>query len=361
MLVLAAVLVLGVSAFMVSALNKAPSEATVNRHYNARVLQQAKEALVGYVAKEVLDLSEDIPGRLPCPESPGDAGGDFEGAIAVDPGIVRDMLGPDRKPQGVTIRIGATDGAQTEVISGLDAGREVWLCFANGRQAGELQMRLGTSHQMRRTVGHLYGLPDLLEEHFSRLVDYQFTAGMEDELDSISRGELEHVEYLRRFYFGNGEPGLKELLENKSEEVDARDVCTIEIGVPEGEDPVVVRVGRYGPYVQLGEDEDEGGKPKRSSVWPTIDPDAVTLSDGHLVRLWVLVLDDEPHDDGPCDELFPARHAVEGIAVEEQEVDLAGHLPQRRQPLLDVRCDGGEALSIPAVGQLGAGGRRLPV
>jgi hypothetical protein len=95
MLVLAAVLVLGVSAFMVSALNQAPDAATVNRQYNARVLHQAKDALIGYVAKEVLDLSEDIPGRLPCPESPGDAGGDFEGRAAniCAPGFANKTVG----------------------------------------------------------------------------------------------------------------------------------------------------------------------------------------------------------------------------------------------------------------------------
>ena len=62
----------------------------------------------------------------------------------------------------------------------------------------------------------------LLKRHLPELVDYEFTAGMEDELDAISRGELGHVEYLRRFYFGNGDTGLKELLENKVDEVDAR-------------------------------------------------------------------------------------------------------------------------------------------
>ena len=82
MLLLAAVLVLGVSAFMVSALNQTPDPATLNRNYNARVLQQAKDALIGYVVKEVLDLTENVPGRLPCPESPGDAGGDLEGRAA---------------------------------------------------------------------------------------------------------------------------------------------------------------------------------------------------------------------------------------------------------------------------------------
>jgi DNA topoisomerase-1 len=110
----------------------------------------------------------------------------------------------------------------------------------------------------------------LLERHLPELIDYEFTAGMEDELDAISRGELAHVDYLRRFYFGNGDTGLKELLENKVDEVDARAVCTIPIGTPEGEEPVVVRVGRYGPYLQQGED-------RRASLPEDLPPDELSL------------------------------------------------------------------------------------
>ncbi len=111
----------------------------------------------------------------------------------------------------------------------------------------------------------------LLERHLPGLVDYEFTAGMEDELDAISRGELGHIEYLHRFYFGNGDTGLKELLESKVDEVDARDVCTIAIGTPEGEkDPVVVRVGRYGPYLEQGEG-------RRASLPEDLPPDELTL------------------------------------------------------------------------------------
>jgi DNA topoisomerase-1 len=110
----------------------------------------------------------------------------------------------------------------------------------------------------------------LLERHLPELIDYEFTAGMEDELDAISRGELAHVDYLRRFYFGNGDTGLKELLENKVDEVDARAVCTIPIGTPEGEEPVVVRVGRYGPYLQQGAD-------RRASLPEDLPPDELSL------------------------------------------------------------------------------------
>ena len=75
-----------------------------------------------------------------------------------------------------------------------------------------------------------FAVSHLLEAHLPDLVDYQFTAEMEDELDAISRGELNHLDYLKRFYLGNAHPGLKQQLSNKVTEIDARDVCRIFIG-----------------------------------------------------------------------------------------------------------------------------------
>ena len=79
-----------------------------------------------------------------------------------------------------------------------------------------------------------FAVSQLLEEHLPDLVDYQFTAEMEDDLDAISRGEMNHLDYLRMFYFGNEHPGLKQLLQDKVDEIDARDVCRISIGRPKG-------------------------------------------------------------------------------------------------------------------------------
>ena len=119
-----------------------------------------------------------------------------------------------------------------------------------------------------------FAVSQLLEKHLPDLVDYQFTAEMEDELDAISRGETEHVEYLNGFYFGNEHPGLKQQLDNKAEEIDARDVSRILIGKPEGEgpaaEPVYVRVGRFGPFVEQG---DRGGRAS-PRTWP---PDELTF------------------------------------------------------------------------------------
>jgi DNA topoisomerase-1 len=100
----------------------------------------------------------------------------------------------------------------------------------------------------------------LLEEHFGELVDYEFTARMEDDLDDIASGEKQTVPWLKRFYFGgngkNGDAkvlGLRDMVSSKLEEIDAREVNTLVLGKDvEGRD-VAVRVGRFGPYLQRGE------------------------------------------------------------------------------------------------------------
>jgi DNA topoisomerase-1 len=119
-----------------------------------------------------------------------------------------------------------------------------------------------------------FAVSGLMEKHLPDLVDYQFTAEMEDELDAISRGELGHVEYLRTFYFGNTHPGLKQQLTDKVDEIDAREVSRILIGTPsDGKDApkesVFVRVGRYGPFLEQGE--------RRVSLPEEMPPDEVTL------------------------------------------------------------------------------------
>jgi DNA topoisomerase-1 len=86
----------------------------------------------------------------------------------------------------------------------------------------------------------------LLERHFAHLVDYEFTARMEDALDQIAAGQSGRVPWLRRFYFGtDGEEGLKDLVSDLGE-IDARDVSSFPLA---GSD-IVIRVGRYGPYLE---------------------------------------------------------------------------------------------------------------
>ncbi len=117
----------------------------------------------------------------------------------------------------------------------------------------------------------------LLEQHFGRLVDYSFTASMEDDLDVIAGGQGNSVEWLTRFYFGakDGKEGglakqggLKTLTTDRLDEIDAREVNSIVIGRTEDGQEAVVRVGKYGAYVQVGD--------KRASLPDDLAPDELT-------------------------------------------------------------------------------------
>jgi DNA topoisomerase I len=110
-----------------------------------------------------------------------------------------------------------------------------------------------------------FAVVKLLENHFPQLVDYEFTARMEDDLDEIASGDEARTAWLQRFYFGeDGDAGLKELVEGRLAEIDAREVNTVELP---GSD-IVVRVGRYGPYLERGTD--------RQTLPPDIAPDELT-------------------------------------------------------------------------------------
>lgn len=125
-----------------------------------------------------------------------------------------------------------------------------------------------------------FAVINLLEQHLSELVDYDFTAKMEDCLDAIAQGERESVPWLHDFYFGGGksngnhvtEVGLKSLLSSAGEDIDPRQVSAIPIGKTEKGDNVVVRVGRYGAYVQIGDSD------LRATVPDDIPPDEVTVA-----------------------------------------------------------------------------------
>ncbi|MFJ7968757.1 type I DNA topoisomerase [Streptomyces sp. NPDC096324] len=129
-----------------------------------------------------------------------------------------------------------------------------------------------------------FAVVNLLEKHFGRLVDYDFTAKMEDDLDRIARGEAQAVPWLRRFYFGEGDTagaaeagngdgdhlgGLKELVTDLGA-IDAREVSSFPVA-----DGIVLRVGRYGPYVERGEKDDENHQ--RADVPEDLAPDELTV------------------------------------------------------------------------------------
>lgn len=97
-----------------------------------------------------------------------------------------------------------------------------------------------------------FAVINLMQQHLDHLVDYTFTARMEDDLDEISNGKEKRLEYLKRFYHGNGKPGLRESLDRVTETIDPRQVCTLSefaLGETEDGNPIEVRVGRYGPFL----------------------------------------------------------------------------------------------------------------
>jgi DNA topoisomerase-1 len=125
-----------------------------------------------------------------------------------------------------------------------------------------------------------FAVVNLLEKHFGRLVDYDFTAKMEDDLDRIARGEAQAVPWLKRFYFGEGDArgaaeagngdgdhlgGLKELVTDLGA-IDAREVSSFPVG-----NDIVLRVGRYGPYIERGEKDSENHQ--RADVPEDLAPD----------------------------------------------------------------------------------------
>ncbi|WP_326811020.1 type I DNA topoisomerase [Streptomyces scopuliridis] len=132
-----------------------------------------------------------------------------------------------------------------------------------------------------------FAVVNLLETHFGRLVDYDFTAKMEDDLDRIAQGEAQAVPWLRRFYFGEGDDhsagvasgagngdgdhlgGLKELVTDLGA-IDAREISSFPVG-----DGIMLRVGRYGPYVERGDKDEEGHQ--RADVPEDLAPDELTV------------------------------------------------------------------------------------
>ncbi|AFT98346.1 DNA topoisomerase I subunit omega [Nocardia brasiliensis ATCC 700358] len=129
----------------------------------------------------------------------------------------------------------------------------------------------------------------LLEEHFGRLVDFDFTAGMEDDLDAIAGGREQRGSWLSNFYFGGDtgvegsvarSGGLKRMVGERLDDIDAREVNSIKLFADESGRDVVVRVGRYGPYLERmvpNPDDPEGDSvSQRANLPDDLPPDELT-------------------------------------------------------------------------------------
>ncbi len=111
----------------------------------------------------------------------------------------------------------------------------------------------------------------LLEEFFADLVQYDFTAGMEDDLDRIAGGEADRVEWLTGFYFGNtNHRGLRTVIDNMGE-IDAREINSIKIS-----DDITLRIGKYGPYLEAP--TEDPATPRRVNIPSELAPDELTAA-----------------------------------------------------------------------------------
>ena len=215
-----------------------------------------------------------------------------------------------------------------------------------------------------------FAVVGLLEQHFGRLVDYDFTARMEDDLDRIAAGDEERVQWLRRFYYGNGDEGLKALVSDLGG-IDAREVSSIDdrrrdrrprrplravpragrpprerpphvvpdeltvekaeelLSQPSGDrtlgaDPetgreIVARTGRYGPYVTEVLEEGSKEKPRTASLFQSMSLETITLEDALRLLTIPRVLGADPADGeevvGAERPLRPVRPEGQGVAL----------------------------------------------
>jgi DNA topoisomerase-1 len=119
-----------------------------------------------------------------------------------------------------------------------------------------------------------FSVTRLLEEHFTRQVSYEFTAGMEDVLDDIAGGRKDRISELGEFYHGSEKfKGLHTLVSELGD-IDARELATFPIGDPEA--GINLRVGRYGPYLE-GPDDDGNPTGVRANVPDDLPPDELTM------------------------------------------------------------------------------------
>ncbi|MDG1990512.1 MAG: type I DNA topoisomerase [Dehalococcoidia bacterium] len=122
-------------------------------------------------------------------------------------------------------------------------------------------------------------ITQLLEAYFPELVDLDFTARMENDLDSISTGKINRAPWLSQFYFGDTQTsknlssiGLRKRIEHCWENIDPRLISSIQIGTDDQGTEIALRVGQFGPYLQIGDTD------KKIAVSNEVPPDELTVS-----------------------------------------------------------------------------------
>ena len=130
-----------------------------------------------------------------------------------------------------------------------------------------------------------FAVVGLLEDHFDDLVDYELTAKIEEDLDDIAGGRREKSDWLTRFYFGGDTlPGLKHLVEENLDQIDAASINSFPIGNDPDGNEIIAKPGKYGPYIKRGDDT--------ASIPDDLAPDELTLDEA--LRLLSLPKSDDP-------------------------------------------------------------------
>jgi DNA topoisomerase-1 len=182
------------------------------------------------------------------------------------------------RPDGHTTQPPAryTEASLVKALEELGVGRpSTYATIMETIQARKYAWKKGSALVPSWTAFAVVGL---MEQHFADLVDYGFTAEMEEDLDGIARGDQQSLPWLNRFYFGSASgpgggggdgTGLKQMVAERLGEIDARAVNSIPLGDPSS--GIVVRVGKYGPYLQEAEGD------RRASVPEDLAPDELTV------------------------------------------------------------------------------------
>lgn len=164
-----------------------------------------------------------------------------------------------------------SEAALTQALEEMGIGRpSTYASIIDTIQAREYVFKRGNALVPSWTA---FSVVRLLEQHLGSLVDYEFTAQMEDYLDAISRQEKQPQDYLREFFHGNDRPGLRQQVQEKIKQVDAREMSRFSLGRPgsgEHSDEVFVRVGKFGPFLEQGD--------RRASIPHAMPPDELTLA-----------------------------------------------------------------------------------
>jgi DNA topoisomerase-1 len=216
----------------------------------------------------------------------GDTGATEDAEEILPPLTVGDALPvADLEPQGhaTTAPARYTEASLVRRLEELGIGRpSTWASIIQTIQDRGYVWKKGQALVPTWTA---FAVVNLLEQHFDELVDYAFTARVETDLDAIANGEAQKDTWLSSFYFGDDAlPGLKRLVEENLDEIDAAAINTFSIGTDPDGNEIVVKPGKYGPYVKRG--EDTAGVPE------DLPPDELTVD--LAVALLAAPKSDEP-------------------------------------------------------------------